>query len=81
MDYAKRRPGSGRPGPPRAKVLNVVRVSSGNFLEMFDLIHITNNKAMPGVWMSAAALVGLVAALLVGGRRMAPNSVGLARSV
>lgn len=45
------------------------------------LIHITNNKAMPGVWMSAAALVGLVAALLVGGRRMAPNSVGLARSV
>jgi MFS family permease len=45
------------------------------------LIHITNNKAMPGVWMSAAALVGLVAALLVGGRRMVPNAVGLARSV
>ena len=45
------------------------------------LIHITNNKAMPGVWMSAAALVGLVAALLVGGRRMVPNAVWLARSV
>jgi hypothetical protein len=45
------------------------------------LIHITNNKAMPGVWMSAAALVGLVPALLVGGRRMVPNAVGLARSV
>ncbi len=45
------------------------------------LIHVTNNKAMPGVWMSAAALVGLVAALLMGGRRMVPNAVGLARSV
>jgi hypothetical protein len=45
------------------------------------LIHITNNKAMPGVWISAAALVGLVAALLVGARRFVPNAVGIARPV
>jgi hypothetical protein len=31
------------------------------------LIHITGNKAMPGVWMSAAALIGLVAALMADG--------------
>lgn len=30
MDDAERRQGSGRPGPPRAKVLNVVRVSRGD---------------------------------------------------
>jgi MFS family permease len=45
------------------------------------LIHITNNKAMPGVWMSAAALVGLAGALLVGGRRVVPNSIQVAQSV
>jgi MFS family permease len=39
------------------------------------LIHITNNKAMPGVWMSAAALIGLVAALMVDGRRSRPDEV------
>jgi hypothetical protein len=45
------------------------------------LIHITNNKAMPGVWMSAAALVGLVAALLAGGKRVVPNSIQVAQSI
>jgi metabolite-proton symporter len=45
------------------------------------LIHITNNKAMPGVWMSAAALVGLAGALLAGGRRVVPNSIQVAQSV
>ena len=45
------------------------------------LIHITNNKAMPGAWMSAAALVGLVAALLAGRRRAVSDSVQVAHSV
>jgi metabolite-proton symporter len=45
------------------------------------LIHITNNKAMPGAWMSAAALIGLVAALLVGRRRAVSDSVQVAHSV
>jgi hypothetical protein len=45
------------------------------------LIHITNNKAMPGIWMSAAALVGLVAALLAGGKRIVPNSIQVAQSI
>jgi len=29
------------------------------------LIHVTGNKAMPGVWLSAAAVCGLVATLLL----------------
>jgi MFS transporter, MHS family, citrate/tricarballylate:H+ symporter len=33
------------------------------------LIHLTDNKAMPGVWVSCAALLSLAAALLVGGRQ------------
>jgi metabolite-proton symporter len=45
------------------------------------LIHITNNKAMPGAWMSAAALIGLVAALLAGRRRAVSDSVQVAHSV
>jgi len=44
------------------------------------LIHITGNKAMPGVWMSAAALIGLVAALMADGRRLGPGEVEIARS-
>jgi MFS family permease len=36
------------------------------------LIHITGNKAMPAVWMSAAALIGLVAALMVDRQRIIP---------
>ncbi len=34
-DSDRRRARAARPGPRRAKVMNVVRVSSGNFLEMF----------------------------------------------
>jgi MFS family permease len=37
-DTDRRRGRAARPGLPRAKVLNVVRVSSGNFLEMFDFM-------------------------------------------
>jgi hypothetical protein len=37
-DSDRRRGRAARPGSPRAKVLNVVRVSSGNFLEMFDFM-------------------------------------------
>jgi MHS family citrate/tricarballylate:H+ symporter-like MFS transporter len=44
------------------------------------LIHITNNKAMPGAWMSAAALIGLVAALLAG-RHSVPDAVQVAHPV
>jgi MFS family permease len=44
------------------------------------LIHISNNKAIPGLWMSAAALIGLVAALLVGRQQAALESVVIARS-
>ncbi len=29
-----------------------------------ELIHMTGNRAMPGVWLSAAALIGLIATLL-----------------
>ena len=29
------------------------------------LIHATGNRAMPGLWMSAAAVLGLVAALII----------------
>jgi MHS family citrate/tricarballylate:H+ symporter-like MFS transporter len=32
------------------------------------LIHLTDNKAMPGVWVSCAALLSLAAALIVGSR-------------
>ncbi|HET9374419.1 MAG TPA: MFS transporter [Chthoniobacterales bacterium] len=34
----RRRGSADRPGLPKAKILNVVRVSSGNFLEMFDFM-------------------------------------------
>jgi MFS family permease len=37
-DSDRRRGRAARPGSSRAKVLNVVRVSSGNFLEMFDFM-------------------------------------------
>jgi hypothetical protein len=37
-DSDRRRGRAACPGPPRAKVMNVVRVSSGNFLEMFDFM-------------------------------------------
>ena len=59
-----------------AKIKNVIRVSSGNFLEMYDfivfgtpalctyLIHTTGNRAAPGLWLSFAAMLGLVAALI-----------------
>jgi MHS family citrate/tricarballylate:H+ symporter-like MFS transporter len=33
------------------------------------LIHVTDNKAMPGLWLSFAALLGLAAAIVVGGER------------
>jgi hypothetical protein len=33
------------------------------------LIHITDNRAMPGAWLSFAALCGLVAALALRGRQ------------
>jgi MFS family permease len=39
------------------------------------LIHITGNKAMPGIWMSAVALIGLVAALMANGRGIIPDEV------
>jgi MFS family permease len=45
------------------------------------LIHITGNKAMPGVWMSAAAVVGLVATLLAGPRHAAGDTIRVAQSV
>ena len=32
------------------------------------LIHATHNKAAPGLWLSLAAVSGLTAALLLGGR-------------
>jgi len=41
------------------------------------LIHITNNRAMPGAWLSFAALCGLSAALLIS-RRQAAASVQVA---
>jgi hypothetical protein len=37
-DSDRRRARAARSGLPRAKVLNVVRVCSGNFLEMFDFM-------------------------------------------
>jgi metabolite-proton symporter len=45
------------------------------------LIHITDNKAMPGVWMSAAAVVGLVAALLARPRLAERDTVPVAQPV
>jgi MFS family permease len=50
-----------------------------------QLIHLTGNKAMPGVWLSAAALVGLAAILLVrpqltGGRASALANVPAAQA-
>jgi hypothetical protein len=30
------------------------------------LIHVTGNRAMPGVWLSCAATLGLIAAIMVG---------------
>ena len=45
------------------------------------LIHITGNKAMPGVWMSAAAVVGLVAALLAWPRYAACDTIRIAQPV
>jgi MFS transporter, MHS family, citrate/tricarballylate:H+ symporter len=44
------------------------------------LIHISNNKAIPGLWMSGAALLGLIAALSAGRRTAVQESVELARS-
>ena len=45
------------------------------------LIHATGNKAMPGLWLSAAALLGLMAALVAervsGQAREAEQSVGI----
>ncbi len=35
------------------------------------LIHISDNRAIPGLWLSAAALCGLIAALLLGNRAAA----------
>jgi hypothetical protein len=46
------------------------------------LIHVSKNKAIPGVWMSAAALVGLVAAMLAGHqRRVVPDAAEVAESI
>lgn len=39
------------------------------------LIHATGNRAMPGVWVSCAAAVGLAAALASGGRQPASRPV------
>jgi MFS transporter, MHS family, citrate/tricarballylate:H+ symporter len=33
------------------------------------LIHVTENRAMPGLWLSLAALCGLAGALIIGGKR------------
>jgi hypothetical protein len=33
------------------------------------LIHVTGNRAMPGVWLSLAAAIGLVATLMLSPRR------------
>jgi MFS family permease len=38
------------------------------------LIHVTGNRAMPGVWMSLAAVCGLSAVWLLRGRYEAPQS-------
>jgi len=38
------------------------------------LIHVTGNRAMPGLWLSAAALCGLVAAVALGADRREPQA-------
>jgi MFS family permease len=41
------------------------------------LIHITGNRAMPGLWMSFAAVLGLIAALMIPRPEKALEDVGL----
>ncbi len=43
------------------------------------LIHITGNRAMPGLWMSFAAVLGLIAALLIPRRENALSDLDLTR--
>ncbi len=43
------------------------------------LIHATGNRAMPGLWMSFAAMLGFVAALMIPHSESASEDVGLAR--
>ena len=43
------------------------------------LIHATGNRAMPGLWMSFAAVLGFVAALMIPRSESASEDVGLAR--
>jgi len=43
------------------------------------LIHITGNRAMPGLWMSFAAVLGLIAALKIPRSESAWGEVGLTR--
>ena len=41
------------------------------------LIHITGNRAMPGLWMSFAAVLGLIASLMIPRSEIALADVGL----
>ena len=43
------------------------------------LIHITGNRAAPGLWMSFAAVLGLIAALVIPRPENALEDVGLTR--
>jgi MFS family permease len=43
------------------------------------LIHITGNRAMPGLWMSFAAVLGLIASLMIPRSESALADVGLTR--
>jgi hypothetical protein len=43
------------------------------------LIHITGNRAMPGLWMSFAAVLGLIAALMIPRSDSALAGAGLRR--
>jgi MFS family permease len=43
------------------------------------LIHITGNRAMPGLWMSFAAMLGLIAAFMIPRSENALTDVGLTR--
>ena len=45
------------------------------------LIHITDNRAVPGVWLMFAAACGLVATLLAWRRTMEPNAVEASASI
>ncbi len=45
------------------------------------LIHITGNQAMPGVWLSFAAVTGLVAVILSRRNSVSPHEVDAARPV